>query len=1221
MANLGPEGFDAREFTASADAAIARATFDNAVDAIRSTTTGRKLAINAKAFLVGKLVGAGRVDRSDAFKRLCDAGTHTGHRRSDVEQWVRKALADGARQPLVFDPQARGETSDALQRKPTKATPEPVRGHTEDEKARIAHAWSNWERSTPLPGSYAAKYLVNRTGIPLEGIEALRETGQVRATGRFLWTAKTSFTEALIVAATTPAGDVQAVQAVAVTRQGAKKYPKGGKPNKMTNGVLAGAAVRLPGEGDPILIEGPEKGIAVWWATRRPVLIALGDISRIAAEIPDGAAVTVCEDYAPKAPKKAHEKFIETVVAPLMARGCRVTVAMPEQPDKSVKTDFDDIALKNGFDAVAQAIADAPIFQTDTKPNLPPHFPRPRLTGEKAGRNLRRVMRRWLDVVERHFTAQDRRDQLVDVLIAGFPPERRQKFFERVRATDDKLTGFDEINAEVDRRITARCRAAATTQAKRLFGIKGRLDRLPAIQIKGSAGLGKTTAFIDEFLSRPSLWGRHIAFYVPTLKLAEELRVKVQKAIDEAQLVGPRVFAIEGRNKDNCARFHVVDAGAKKVQSQYKAFCKLDDHECPYYSECIKSKYLKQHQYKGPALRIFAHEHIALQQTADLRLPDAEIAIVDENCLHALINKVIISPCEFSEPETYEKGSAEDIERCVKIGRSIQEAFESETTELINDIDRRGVTSDDLRFAAEIAAEGAEQPGIIPSMHDIVILKRFELFKANNGIRVAAIMRQLARDIDFGRWQSIAVEYNKRYIISGKYEDYEVQKVVLHKMHGVTIPVKAGLCLIDADAIFDANDIAFKRTLKRFTIQAERKAFTTQCISTSLSKGYLLADIKYSKGRKQVKRAIAMRMEIECYIRSFTADGSKVLVVTNRPVRKAFTGETSDKLPLFAEWNGVNITHFGAFLGQDIWKDYGVVIVIGREQISQQDAEDSARAIYGNSVNELKLGGGYLDETRFFDMRDGSQKSVTVKVHTDARVQQFVELIREGGIGQGIDRLRMIHGQEKRVVVLSDIPVPGLTVDVAANYEDIVSGKAAKMPVSHNINHLASARSFSPKLIDLISVGVKTPGSAEAIDNKGNMAENAVDQSAAKVGAVAVMTLAPEPDDQGEAVKAFTGTVNGLVVGGVNATGNVITLPPRQMPEWMAKRVGNPAPVVELMRAPIPDGWVDVLGEWSVEDVPAVSYPRGTGGCSDMTPEDERFLSFRDWLAVMIGTG
>jgi hypothetical protein len=111
----------------------------------------------------------------------------------------------------------------------TAAAPERTRTLIEtdevaDQARRIEVAQSLWERSTPLVGSIAARYLTDTRAIPAPSAD---------------WPDVVRFhapTCSLIVAATTTAGVVQAVQRVHLTPESHKAEGSAGRPAKVTNG-------------------------------------------------------------------------------------------------------------------------------------------------------------------------------------------------------------------------------------------------------------------------------------------------------------------------------------------------------------------------------------------------------------------------------------------------------------------------------------------------------------------------------------------------------------------------------------------------------------------------------------------------------------------------------------------------------------------------------------------------------------------------------------------------------------------------------------------------------------------------------------------------------------------------------------------------------------------------------------------------------------------------
>jgi hypothetical protein len=152
------------------------------------------------------------------------------------------------------------------------------------------------------------------------------------------------------------------------------------------------------------------------------------------------------------------------------------------------------------------------------------------------------------------------------------------------------------------------------------------------------------------------------------------------------------------------------------------------------------------------------------------------------------------------------------------------------------------------------------------------------------------------------------------------------------------------------------------------------------------------------------------------------AKEGRTLVVTNKRVRCALTGEKlGGRLPVSAPYGGADVAHFGSIRGTNEFEDHEVVIVLGREQLSPRDAERRAMAIWYDTKRPIRCIEAnkkgqvqYPRSWRAYNMRDGSQREMRVRVHPDRRVQAVVEQIREAEMVQAIDRLRLIHSPREK---------------------------------------------------------------------------------------------------------------------------------------------------------------------------------------------------------------
>ncbi len=217
---------------------------------------------------------------------------------------------------------------------------------------RVAYARRLWDQSVPIQGTAGQVYLVDTRGIPEP---PLGWPWCIRFHPR---------SRALIVAATLPSGEVQAVQRIFLTPDGRKvdgeELERRNLPAvKMTNGSMDGAAVRLPvrtlGARDsaPLcLAEGPETGISAWVSSGHETWLLCGGFTK--APLEAGRRNVVCRDddrrFSPA------DNALRKTVAAWRAAGHAVTVATPWRIRRFDKSDLNDTLKANGTPAVQSRI-------------------------------------------------------------------------------------------------------------------------------------------------------------------------------------------------------------------------------------------------------------------------------------------------------------------------------------------------------------------------------------------------------------------------------------------------------------------------------------------------------------------------------------------------------------------------------------------------------------------------------------------------------------------------------------------------------------------------------------------------------------------------------------------------------------------------------------------------------------------------------------------------
>ena len=265
-------------------------------------------------------------------------------------------------------------------------TPKTAAVDDQIEKAHaIARAQTIARTTEPVPApSQATRYLTGR-GITVwpDSLGYTENPGSVPGAA----------TGALVVPATEADGSLVATQRIFL-RDGAQ-CPVRGPGNtfkaKRTNG--RGGVWRLPGavDGPLAIAEGPETALSVWQATGHETWCALGNLKRLASELPPGRTVIVAADGDdPDSPAgKALARVLEAA-----DDGRRVRCAKPP-----VGSDWNDILQAEGDAAVRAGIDAAEVIAEG--PPAPRHGA-PIHDLEDARREARRAVESWLTEAYRY---------------------------------------------------------------------------------------------------------------------------------------------------------------------------------------------------------------------------------------------------------------------------------------------------------------------------------------------------------------------------------------------------------------------------------------------------------------------------------------------------------------------------------------------------------------------------------------------------------------------------------------------------------------------------------------------------------------------------------------------------------------------------------------------------------------------------------------------------
>jgi hypothetical protein len=686
--------------------------------------------------------------------------------------------------------------------------------------------------------------------------------------------------------------------------------------------------------------------------------------------------------------------------------------------------------------------ADARLAMRRLIPGVAPSFPAEPLPLEQAQALLKQSVAGWFDRTQRFHQAQaEHRKRLEQETEEALWRAARAAVDDDIRAGRDPWADQDDFDwRKVAQRIKSQVGARVAQEVTEKFGIDS-FRHPPRCEIAAAAGIGKTKDVVDEILKRPALWQRNIWIFVPTIELADQL---AERLADQFGL-GPQVRVMRGRNAPDpmagpssgspttmCRKPEAATKAAQLGLSVFQALCanKQSGTRCQHYGTCA---YIKQWD-DVPGVRIFASEYLHLPKPLSLPAPD--LVIVDESVVSTLTGELSFGLDRLSEAALQVSvGGLDSGDEIIEALRQVREGLESGGP-LLSEI-RKRIGQKQLRSAASaLGKKVALSADVAPDMDQAEALRRLDGLEASERPKLVRLLRQLSREYSMARDEchSVALQRNAHVSIEGNLEQQARVRVWWRRKPRLRKSVP--LLLIDADADHEINTKLFGAPLDHVPIAVERKATVTQCYTSRFSKSSLLAyDGAPTTGIESAEARLAGVKEV---IRRLAAV-RKILVVCPLPVRRAITGELEGKLPISATWEGAVISHFGRIRGVDDWKDFDGVIVVGAEQPPPDAVEATARAIWFDDPAPLLLPGEYDTSVRGYRLRSGACAGVRIRhsEHPDHRVQRVLELHRERGSAQAIDRLRLVHAEtSKEVLILSNLPLD-ITIDGLKTWNEI----------------------------------------------------------------------------------------------------------------------------------------------------------------------------------------
>lgn len=527
--------------------------------------------------------------------------------------------------------------------------------------------------------------------------------------------------------------------------------------------------------------------------------------------------------------------------------------------------------------------------------------------------------------------------------------------------------------------------------------------------IRSPAGMGKTTTFAKRIAFANKDW--RVEIYVPTHALALEWQDLIKNANPKCsiRIIGGRSY-VPPNGKPLCVRHQVAAQISQAGQSVYtRLCCAKSGVRCSAYINC---PYIDQFDYGH--VFIYTHAYLPLDRgMLDMRVPD--LVVIDESFASVCLQTIAFNIALLRHPGL----PIEASNLCAQVANALQAS--TSLYPLINKVRKRG---GGLRAAVEALRASAPRPQ--PDQSDQVVLQT--LGSLPNYEPVAKLLEHLAR--------AFAA---KQTLQSVDFDATTGQITVLHRNDITRFQPKSKdqapplIFLLDATASPTVTEVFFPGALF-VEYRARRNAHVVQCRSTKCSKRSITPAIHTDP--KSKADATCRLNEIQQLINELSRDGKQLLVVGPA----AITGNPGQGTPAAVQVPGhCALAHFGALRGVDLYKSFDTVLVIGRNEPSMQAVQDVARAMFYDAAVPLQLSSHWVPQPRAYQLASNPE-GVDVDCHPDLRGQAVLAQMRESESLQAIDRLRLIHCTDpKLVVLLSNIPLD-LEVDALFTWDELMNG-------------------------------------------------------------------------------------------------------------------------------------------------------------------------------------
>lgn len=470
--------------------------------------------------------------------------------------------------------------------------------------------------------------------------------------------------------------------------------------------------------------------------------------------------------------------------------------------------------------------------------------------------------------------------------------------------------------------------------------VGGALDALggdegPVLAIAASPGAGKSRVAREVIAERLGQLGGDVAFYCPTLDLAEE-------AAEHFEALGVRALVVRGREAMQpdgsgpmCQRAGLVKVLKAAGLGIGENMCRRKGaggavEQCPHYDGCAWVGQWRDLE-EGPVVRCYSHAHLWLPDSSGRG--DPVLRVIDESCWSGALGQADVPMAGWLKPRRCKPELAADIHKAALDVLAMLRAGDG--------LQGLGCSAEELRaFAVGEGGGGVIHTGPSASDEEIAAAARQrEGLDKGAGAR-AAVWRVLAEAVEAGRERCERVVMAEEGL----------------RVHWRKAMPEGPVVLLDADADPEILRALWpEREVEMVQAELKPRAEVVQVADKSFSKRALIGT-KDKPGGEELRAELVGLVRLEV-LRQRAVGGAGVLVVASKAVVvEMFKDAGRDAPKLGEELHGARWAWYGpATRGLNDWRGFETVLLVGREELPPEALAGEARALFGDGPEPLEL--------------------------------------------------------------------------------------------------------------------------------------------------------------------------------------------------------------------------------------------------------------------------